>query len=772
MYSHSEGSGTSAIGAFSHAEGDITTASNTYSHAEGSYTHANGTASHSEGSFTTAQGDYSHAEGYFTKAAGDYSHAEGDSSMSIGDYSHAEGYDSTASGRHSHASGYRAVTAGDGFGEYTTNPHNRAYAWQGQDNGSMGYYHSHGDGTFNINPAPASNETDVASGFYIGETTLKQRLDEKASASDIVGATNAVYEAAKVYSDDKTFVISTEDEYYRTGASGELGTGWAYYAISGDGHRRFAAYAPKVSGAIMLIPLNDDDPICETFGTNFSMSASSRTVTSILDYTETGFRGYNSVTFRFAPIADIPLTVVVSKNATTGTASINSVNLPYSFYDTVHEQYYYDVSVDGTDVTYSYELYDTAQGAWTTGYGSFRVAIDETGGDDIEMTVFGDKGAYMLAAEVDTARSQLVQRTGKRGELGTGPGYKIYDFTSDVRSWELTVPRLDANRGYSTLRCGEAFAPVAPGPYGHGRLSIGDTRITTFNSADYPGIAGDGYYIFPSVYADPLSLIQTDQVVERVVRTEGTLSSKCKSAIREIAYFPIDLNRKEWGPGVFNLSSSNECGTAYGWGSLSLDTNRLEVIRNSFNNVIAYGLPGFTLCFTNIAPPLASTTWGNSASNPYYDIYTHSGNTSPITNVYTLSNFKLLSVDVYGNFTPTVNNQTISFNITYDVVCHGGAWYMTSSPSSSQSGRTYYISDTLARFDNQVYTYTVPRTLSLVAYASTWETLTTQGERLITDKNQHLFWDEAMKVTWEITVTNGCFFSEIIGDKDYRKEDY
>jgi len=34
------------------------------------------------------------------------------------------------------------------------------------------FYHTHGNGTFNINPVPASGSTDPATGFWIGETKL------------------------------------------------------------------------------------------------------------------------------------------------------------------------------------------------------------------------------------------------------------------------------------------------------------------------------------------------------------------------------------------------------------------------------------------------------------------------------------------------------------------------------------------------------------------------------------------------------------------------
>ena len=82
------------------------------------------------------------------------------------------------------------------------NPHNYAYVWQGNDGATRGtrdssdddseYYHSHGHGTFNINPVPAQGSTDPASGFYIGEKSLKTRLEEIDTTGQIGGKANKV----------------------------------------------------------------------------------------------------------------------------------------------------------------------------------------------------------------------------------------------------------------------------------------------------------------------------------------------------------------------------------------------------------------------------------------------------------------------------------------------------------------------------------------------------------------------------------------------------
>ena len=92
LYSHAEGSYTTASGYAAHAEGHCTTASSMY-------------GDHAEGDHTVANGGASHAEGYYTKAFGYKSHAEGDGSIASGVNAHAEGQYAIASGEGAHAEG-------------------------------------------------------------------------------------------------------------------------------------------------------------------------------------------------------------------------------------------------------------------------------------------------------------------------------------------------------------------------------------------------------------------------------------------------------------------------------------------------------------------------------------------------------------------------------------------------------------------------------------------------------------------------------------------
>lgn len=181
-YSHAEGRETNAYGYYAHAEGYYAYANGDYSHAEGMGSHADGERSHAEGYYTYANGFESHAEGELSRANGSCSHAEGSSTYAIGDCSHAEGDQTEAWGSYSHAEGFHAYAWGDhshaeGVGARTgvdqSHGHKYAYAWQGIDN--AGYYNSHGNGTYNINPVGG------LSGFWVGETNMFNHIRNLAS---------------------------------------------------------------------------------------------------------------------------------------------------------------------------------------------------------------------------------------------------------------------------------------------------------------------------------------------------------------------------------------------------------------------------------------------------------------------------------------------------------------------------------------------------------------------------------------------------------------
>ena len=125
-----------------------------------------------------AFGACSFSQGGANVAAGLYSHVEGQAGYAAGQSSHCEGRGCSAAGLASHAAGRRAICAASGTAASPTTPHDYAFAWQGDttSGGGANLYYSHGEGTFNINPVPASGSTDPATGFWIGETKLSDYI--------------------------------------------------------------------------------------------------------------------------------------------------------------------------------------------------------------------------------------------------------------------------------------------------------------------------------------------------------------------------------------------------------------------------------------------------------------------------------------------------------------------------------------------------------------------------------------------------------------------
>ena len=107
-----------------------------------------------------------------------------------------------------------------------------------------------------------------------------------------------------------------------------------------------------------------------------------------------------------------------------------------------------------------------------------------------------------------------------------------------------------------------------------------------------------------------------------------------------------------------------------------------------------------------------------------------------------MSNFRITSVSGSGR------TRTITFD--YDVFAEAR------SPSEN---RFYYAS------------YTASQTVTLSASLSVDTTITKPSTLIITNKNQHLFYDEGLMCTWELCVTNGIFFTRKVSNGDFRKED-
>ena len=198
---HIEGCKTRAIQRCTHAEGRRTLADGRYSHAEGSDCKAIGTFSHAEGSGNIVYCEYSHAEGLNNVISGFAvaAHVEGSNNTATARSTHVEGEYNVVNGCAAHVGGKCCTADGDtsfahgrycyadgcysiALGNNTTAAGNKSFVWSGSsvDNADKTTSYMYGkkiDGCFAVNPK------DGADGFYIGEKTLKQIIDEAVAAA-------------------------------------------------------------------------------------------------------------------------------------------------------------------------------------------------------------------------------------------------------------------------------------------------------------------------------------------------------------------------------------------------------------------------------------------------------------------------------------------------------------------------------------------------------------------------------------------------------------
>ena len=107
---------------------------------------------------------------------------------------------------------------------------------------------------------------------------------------------------------------------------------------------------------------------------------------------------------------------------------------------------------------------------------------------------------------------------------------------------------------------------------------------------------------------------------------------------------------------------------------------------------------------------------------------------------HTISNFRITAITGSGA------SRVISYS--YDV----GA-------VATYNGNTYYAN------------YTGSQSVTLTSSLSIDGTVTKPSTLIVTDRNQHLFYDEGLMCTWELCVTNGVFYTRKVSNGDYRKED-
>ena len=201
-YSSAEGRATIASGVLTHAEGYQTVASNDNAHAEGGKTIASGMDSHAEGSKTIASGRISHAEGDTTIASGNYGcHAEGNATIAAGNSSHAEGQSNYAAGTAAHAEGIANVAGLSIFDNITGGDSTDTITVLGDRTGVY---------TAGLNVVLVGTESGYES--VAQNTVSSSTYDGGTSATTIVLTTASAYYAARIFDADNDISIHTHVE--------------------------------------------------------------------------------------------------------------------------------------------------------------------------------------------------------------------------------------------------------------------------------------------------------------------------------------------------------------------------------------------------------------------------------------------------------------------------------------------------------------------------------------------------------------------------------
>lgn len=590
----------------------------------------------------------------------------------------------------------------------------------------------------------STNYTDTAISqipapdFTSSNTTLVATIEENAPAP---GNYAAVSNAAMSAAGPKSFVVSPDPSYQYSGG-GSIPNGNYYKAVTGEGLALYAAKVPFPKGRIVLTGDLADDPIVEHFGGALEITDITTVVSALGGYESDGT--YSVADLVCTPSALLNLAVVLHTNIlnplpeiTGSTMTWTDSHLAITTSDGVQHSLYFPTKANATTYTYTDNAYDPSIGETTTSTRTLTISYASDVAMDYGVAFFGPT-EFATIDQIDTARSRLMERTGRPNELGTGWGYKIYDFKSDERRWELQVPRL------TPLLTGLSELRVVRGSYYSGALPDDGIsysgRICVFQ--------GWG----PTVHNAYIGLTPA---VGTIVKELIATSNKYSTAGSQYADWSIGiLPRKD------NPETSGDCGIIFSvtniaigissrpylWGGISLDYRiSVDPLRHCILDRDGHELQySFT---TNVL----SESMVDDYNTIIYQGVTYT-NTLPSKLFITCNNFRVASI--------TYNQYTATINLNYDTTVVQPVIYFKNNC-------------TFGYAEGINHTRTYGNSLQVVLHtAQNLETYTAHANRVITDYNQHMIYDPGLKCTWEIACTNGVFFTRKVSRDDYRKVEF
>ena len=307
----------------------------------------------------------------------------------------------------------------------------------------------------------------------------------------------------------------------------------------------------------------------------------------------------------------------------------------------------------------------------------------------------------------DIIKAVKKERKDARGDFGTGWGYMLYNWTSDVRAWRLFVPQLSVSKATSAYTVGTGNDPY--------KFFI----IT--NAQGYAKSARMSPYLEHPLLTDVYTLGNTRANLLRTDGKQGT--NGCASVDYEIGLIEMrsaTAPAENDVPLMFNVTAR---GIPYSGSSFNVTSE----IAGGPNQ-------SFTITKTG-ACRIASGT------NLVYSTLMDDAPLVHWTAVYRLGNFRVASQQSGGTVTATLTyDSAVTVTFTDDALLGGSqVCGFTDSPT---------VSLTMTHTPNQLVQVLVPRA------------------RVADTISSHYYYDKGLGVTWSIDVTNGCFFTEIVSNEN------
>lgn len=371
-----------------------------------------------------------------------------------------------------------------------------------------------------------------------------------------------------------------------------------------------------------------------------------------------------------------------------------------------------------------------------------------------------------------------ILRTGKPEEYGTGWGYLRQNITGDYRTWRIRVPkwtytfpaigslswsiyrmRFDANAAAGTLfhyGWKNSTSPTCE--------SYSYAAYVPSNSERYPGYSY--YWHFPSTFiANPLTQDTSHWKMKRKLKsTVGAYASDAveyanyhlkvlsvPSIVDEGSPYYIEyaIDQISRSPMVFQVrpfAAENFTITNREWQTYSVQKASPSYIYNVVNNSKSY--------YIRPIPEFTTRAYAKTGNRVYME---NQSGTANLLNVFASNEVTVAYVTM-----PAQNMVfTNGFTITYGVVAtHDKSWYWAYNDGTGDLVRSGSCDGENTYFENSI-TFTVNS-------ATSFEDMIVPGEKRLTSADSGLFYDETLDVTFKVSITNGCFYSDIYKNGDWR----